>query len=197
VTFVVAFAVAVTTASAQQEPQALFEAGQYEQALAALGPELQAPAASVESHYLAVLIASRLDQPERAAASLAALASNPDHGWQLVSQSASALSHGDAGQAAELANQAVAANPPLFAAHYQLGLSRARAEDWAGAAAAFEHAIELNPTFAYASYYAGLSFSRVRRVDKTAEHFERFLRLAPAAPERTAVQSIMRTLRGR
>ncbi len=121
-----------TTAGAQQSPQALFEAGHYEEALAALAPELQNRSAGPDSHYLAVLIASRLEQPQRAAESLAALTANPDRTWQLVGGSAQALAQGDLGQAAELATQAMAANAASFAAHYQLGLSRARTEDWAG-----------------------------------------------------------------
>jgi hypothetical protein len=34
----------------------------------------------------------------------------------------------------------------------------------------------------------------VKRADQTATHFQAFLRLAPKAPERAEVQSIMRTL---
>jgi len=34
----------------------------------------------------------------------------------------------------------------------------------------------------------------VKRIDLTAQHFQTFLRLAPQAPERGEVQSIMRTL---
>ena len=53
------------------------------------------------------------------------------------------------------------------------------------------------PRFAYAHYYAGLSHYRVGRTDKMAAAFEHFLTLAPKAPERPQVESIMRTLRGR
>ena len=39
--------------------------------------------------------------------------------------------------------------------------------------------------------------ARIKRADLTAEHLERFVKLAPMAPERPAVESLMRTLRGR
>ena len=57
--------------------------------------------------------------------------------------------------------------------------------------------IALDPSFAHAYYYAGLSRYRANRPDLMAARFERFLKLAPDAPERTEVQQIMRTIRGR
>ena len=51
----------------------------------------------------------------------------------------------------------------------------------------FTKAIELKPDFAYAHYYAALAYQRQRQLPKTAEHFDAFLRLAPDAPERSAV----------
>ena len=44
---------------------------------------------------------------------------------------------------------------------------------------------------------AAMAFYRVKRADLMAVHFERFLKLAPNAPERAEVESIMRTMRGR
>ena len=196
---VLTFAVwlAAAAAFAQTSPQAQFEAGQFEQTLASLAPVIADPAADPSSHFLAVQAALRLEQPGRAAPSLAALGANPAPGWQLVGQSVQALMSGDMACAVGCAERAVSANPNLFAAHYQLGLGLARAERWAAAASAFEQALALDPSFAYAAYYAGLSYSKINRADKTAEYFERFLRMAPSAPERAGVQSIMRTLRGR
>jgi hypothetical protein len=50
---------------------------------------------------------------------------------------------------------------------------------------------------AYAHYNAGMNFYKASRVDRMAVYFENFLKLAPNAPERPAVESIMRTVRGR
>jgi tetratricopeptide (TPR) repeat protein len=105
----------------------------------------------------------------------------------------------DAGEAASAARGGTPAvrTTEKFYALYQTGLVKARRDDWAGAADAFERAAALDPMFAYAHYYAGLAYSNVKRPDKVAMHFDHFLRIAPNAPERSAVMSIMRTIRGR
>ena len=194
---VIALSLAGSSAFAQSTAQAQFEAGQFEQAVATLAPTIANPAADPWSHFLAIQAYLRLDQPAAAAPSVAALTASEHPDWRLVGESIQAFTTGNVGGAIERAQRAVDVNANHFAAHYQLGLSKARAEDWAGAAQAFERALELNPTFAYAAYYAGLSYSKVNRADKTAEYFERFLRMASSAPERPGVQSIMRTLRGK
>jgi hypothetical protein len=53
------------------------------------------------------------------------------------------------------------------------------------------------PTFAYAHYNAGMAWYQARRLDKMATHFETFIRLAPGAPERPAVEQLMRSIRRR
>jgi tetratricopeptide (TPR) repeat protein len=192
-----AFSLAASTAFAQSPAQTQFEAGQYEQALATLGPELANPAADPWNHFLAVQAYVRMERPADAAPSVAALTGSEHPDWRLVGESIQALNDGNVGGAIERAERAVEVNPNHFAAQYELGLAKARAEDWAGAARAFERSVELNPNFAYAAYYTALSYSKVNRADKTAEYFERFMRMAPSAPERPGVTSIMRTLRGR
>ena len=87
--------------------------------------------------------------------------------------------------------------PDLPQPHFQLGLALARAQQWAEAAAAFDAASELQPNNAYAHYYGGMMHYRANRVDRMAVHFEQFLKLAPEAPERPEVVSIMRTLQAR
>jgi len=182
-----------------ESAQQLFEAGEYERALAALQEERDAASASTENHYLASLVLLRLSPPQvdRAHAELDAVRSDEREAWQHTADSAAALAANDTTAALEAATAAVAADPMLFAAQYQLGLAHARAENWPAAAEAFERATDLDPAFAYAHYYAGIAYSRLRRADVEARHFELFIRLAPKAPERLAVESIMRTLRGR
>ena len=82
-------------------------------------------------------------------------------------------------------------------ARYQLGLVEAARNNHQQAAEAFAKATELDPQMAYAHYEAGMAFYKAKRVDRMAVYFEHFLKLAPNAPERPAVQSIMRTVRGR
>ena len=90
---------------------------------------------------------------------------------------------------------AVALAPESFHAQYQLGLTRLLRDDYAGAATALERATELDGNDAYAHYFAGVAFSKDRRIDKLSRHFRTFLDLAPEAPERPQVETILRTLR--
>ena len=82
-------------------------------------------------------------------------------------------------------------------AQFQLGRALDAKGENAQAADAFAKAAERKPQMAYAHYQAGMSFYKAKRVDKMAVYFENFLKLAPNAPESPAVQSIMKTVRGR
>lgn len=182
---------------AEISAKALFEAGQYEQAIRAVAQQRQHGMNEPADTYLSAQSYQKLGQPDRAKAEFAVLADLEDAGWRLVGGSAKSLIDGDIEQALQAATHAAAEAPDFFFARYQLGLVKAERQDWNGAADAFERASQTDPTFAYAHYYAGLAYSKVKRADRTAAHFEVFLKLAPKAPERPAVESIMRTLRGR
>jgi tetratricopeptide (TPR) repeat protein len=82
-------------------------------------------------------------------------------------------------------------------AHFERGLVLMARRDYDAASAAFEQSLALDGTNAAAHYYGGLADYRTKRVDRMAAHFEAFLRLAPDAPERPEVESIMRTIRGK
>jgi tetratricopeptide (TPR) repeat protein len=192
-----AMVLAPVAMSAQQpapSPQQLFESGQYPQVVAAIAA--QGPAAAPGSTYLAGLSRLRLNQNAEAQAEFAKLeaAGNP---WALISQSATALIQNNHPVAIERATTATQIAPTHFESHYQLGLAFSAAQQWEPAAAAFEKAASLNPGFAYSYYYAGLAYSRLQRVDQMAKNLEYFLKLAPNAPEREAVMSLMRSVRGR
>lgn len=195
---IVAVAVGAVALHAQdtRSAQQLFEAGLYDQSLQKIAEARQQGAAGPGEAYLAGQVLLKLHRAEEATREFDTLARLGDPQWVLVGQSASALAAQNNQHALELATRAVEAAPASFHAQYQLGLAKAEFSDWAGCAEAFHRAAELNPGFAYAHYYAGLSYSRIRRADRTSEHFERFLKLAPSAPERGAVESLMRTLRG-
>jgi tetratricopeptide (TPR) repeat protein len=117
--------------------------------------------------------------------------------WRDIGRSALALMDSKPDQAVEAADRAVANGASLSEAYFQRGLALSAKPDMTAAAAAFEKATELDPMWAGAHYYAGLVQSKVKRLDLTASHFNAFLKLAPQAPERAEVESIMRTLRGR
>jgi len=180
-------------ANAQGRAQQLFEAGQDEAALAAAAEVPGDPAGA----YLAGQVRLRMNQPAEASREFQRVAGQPDPAWQAIGQSGAALAGGDLHGALDAGTRAVAAAPGSFHANYQLGLVKAKMNDWAGAAEAFGQAAEIDPSFAYAHYYAGIANSRIKRADLTAVHLERFVKLAPMAPERPAVETLLRTLRGR
>jgi len=183
----------VTVAQEPSEAQRAFEAGRYQQVVDAAGA-----GADPAVLFLGALSAQKLNATDRANAFLDQLAQRPDtDAWHYVGLSAKQLLAGDDEAALDSARRATAADGALPEASYALGLVLIKRQDWGGAAAAFDRAWMQNPSFAYAHYYAGLSHNRASRPDLMAARFERFLKLAPDAPERTEVQQIMRTVRGR
>jgi tetratricopeptide (TPR) repeat protein len=72
-----------------------------------------------------------------------------------------------------------------------------RQGNYEGSLEAFSRALERKPDLAYAHYYAGVASQRLRQMARMSQHFEIFMKLAPEAPERTAVAAILRTMRPR
>jgi tetratricopeptide (TPR) repeat protein len=171
------------------EVQRLFQSGSYEQAVDA------ARDGDPASTYLAAQSLVKLDRADQASAQLSRLKASDQPGWRLVGESGEALIANDAGRSVELARRAIEADGGNPFAHYQLGLAASKGGDWGGAVQGFTKALELKPDFAYAHYYAALAYQRQRQLSKTAEHFDAFLRLAPEAPERSAVVAILRTIK--
>lgn len=186
-----ALCLAVLPAAAEQKAdvQRLFQSGAYEQAAEA------ARDGDPASTYVAAQALIKAERSDRAAAEFARLRAGGDAAWQLVGESGEALVGGDAGRAVELARKATEADGNNAFAHYQLGLAASRASDWGTAEGAFAKTMQLKPDFAYAHYYKALVHQRLRQLPRSAEHFEAFLRLAPDAPERSAVLAIMKTLK--
>ena len=180
---------AVAAAEQKPEVQRLFQSGAYEQAVDA------ARDGDPASTYLAAQALIRLERNERAVAELTRLRGGDASGWRLIAESSEALINNDAARALEIARRAAESDNGNPFAHYQLGLAASKASDWGTAVAGFSRAVELKPDLAYAHYYAALAHQRQRQLPKAAEHFEAFLRLAPDAPERSAVLAIMRTLK--
>ncbi len=138
----------------------------------------------------------KLKQPDAAKEAFGRL-DRADEAWKAVGGSAIALTDGNRDAALEAAQAAVARNPGLAEAQYQLGVVLEARNERPAAAEAFVKATQANPQMAYAHYYAAMNYYEAKRVDRMAVYFENFLKLAPNAPERPAVESIMRTVRGR
>ncbi|MFM8533254.1 MAG: hypothetical protein ACKOEC_06630 [Acidimicrobiia bacterium] len=180
---------ASSVAAQKPEVQRLFQSGSYEQAADA------ARGGDAASTYIAAQSLIKLERADQAAAEFALLRETDQPAWRLVAESGEELIGNDTGRAVDLARKAVDADDGNPFAHYQLGLSAAKATDWGTAVAGFTKAVQLRPDFAYAHYYAALAYQRQRQLPKTAEHFDAFLRLAPNAPERSAVIAILRTIK--
>lgn len=175
------------------EVQRLFEAGRYQQVVDATTPQ-SAP----EVLYTTAQSQQKLGANDQALQTYGRLAERPENDpWHFIGLSGRQLVEGNMEAAVGSARQGVAAGGDLPQAHFQLGLALARQQQWAEAAAAFEGASSRQPTNAYAHYYGGMAYYRANRVDRMATHFEQFLKLAPEAPERPEVTSIMRTLQKR
>ena len=177
------------SADQKADVQRLFQSGAYEQVVEA------AQGADPASTFLAAQALIKLNRNDGAAAEMARLRASGNQSWQLVGESGEALIANDTGRAVDLARRATEADGENPFAFYQLGLAASKATDWGAADAAFSRTIQLKPDFAYAHYYAALVHQRLRQLPKAAEHFDAFLRLAPDAPERSAVLAIMRTLK--
>jgi len=175
----------------QEDPRKLFESGQFQAAVDKI-PE-DAPA---DAQYLKGLAQLRLAQKDEAKATFGRLAAGGD-AWKSIGDSAVALIDGNQDGALEAAKAAVAVDGAPTAAHYQLGMTLEARGETAPAAEAFAKAAELDPQMAYAHYNAGMNYYKAKRVDRMAVYFQNFLKLAPKAPEKPAVESIMRTVRGR
>lgn len=181
------------------EIRKLYEAGKYQQVIDAVAALTQ-PQPPTPVIYIAGLAHEKLQQPVRANERFAQLSTNrPEtNAWVFIGRSATSLNQTPkmVAESIAAARHAVELDPQNPHAHYQLGLALSNQRDYAGAAQAFVRVTEIDPANAYAHYYAGLSFYQLRRIDQVAKHFEAFLRLAPEAPERGQVASIMRTIRG-
>ena len=175
------------------EIQRLFEAGKYQQVV-----DSTTPAAAPDVLYTTAQSQQKLGALDQAAQTFGRLAERPEGDpWHFIGLSGRQLVEGNIDAAVASARQAAAMAPSLPYTQFQLGLALARAQQWAEAATAFDMAGQLQPNNAYAHYYGGMMYYRANRVDQMAVHFETFLKLAPEAPERPEVMSIMRTLQRR
>ena len=186
---VLAWSGSAVAAEQKPEVQRLFQSGSYEQAVEA------ARDGDPASTYLAAQSLIKLDRNDQATAEMTRLRSSDNPAWRLIGESGEALVANDAGRSVELARRAIEADGGNPFAQYQLGVAASKASDWGTASQSFAKAIELKPDLAYAHYYAALAYQRQRQLSKTAEHFDAFLRLAPDAPERSAVVAILRTIK--
>ena len=194
---VAAFAVCAAEVAAQDQPtlsvQKLIERGALDEAVQRAEGERD----NSESTFFAAEALAKMNNNARAAEEYSRLRETGDDSWKAIGESGVLLTNGDLDGAMEAANRAAAANGDNPYAHYQIGLVASRQGNYARALEAFSRALELKSDLAYAHYYAGVASQRVKEMARMSEHFAIFLKLAPEAPERTAVAAILRTMRPR
>lgn len=117
--------------------------------------------------------------------------------WASIGLSAVQLMDMQFDEALASSDRAVRMAAALPEAHYQRGIVLMFRKEYGDAVDAFTQATRIDPRSAAAYYYAGLANSRVKRIDLMANNFSMFIKLAPNAPERPEVESILRTVRGR
>ena len=180
------------------EVRRLYEAGKYRDTVTAVD---QAAAAAEDTTprlvYLKALSEQKLDNDDGARESYRRLADMAHPAWSAIGRSALATMAKDFDEAKTAANEGVEQGGSLPEAYYQRGIVLAFRREFPDAARDFDTATMLDSSFAAAHYYGGLAEYRAKRLDRMAAHFEAFLKLAPNAPERPEVDSIMRTVRGR
>ena len=172
--------------------QALLERGALDEAVQRAEQQRGNP----EATFFAAQALAKMKDTGRAMAEYTRLREVEDESWRAIGESAALLTEGNVEGAMQAAERAVGANQENAFAHYQLGTVATRQNNYARAAEAFTRAVQLKEDFAYAHYYAGAAHQRLKNIARMSEHFEAFMRLAPEAPERTAVAAILRTLRG-
>lgn len=181
----------------EEDPQKLFEAGKYQELVSLVGSKRDEGAVDPSWTYLAGQSYLRMNDSRAAAEEFGRLAGSEDGVWKEIGESARQLAESDEDAAIAAAARAVKADGDHLYANYQLGLAYLHKSNFTRAADVFGKAAQIDPRFAYAYYYAGHAHYKAKRVDQLAKYWATFLKLAPEAPERAAVESIMKTVKGR
>ncbi len=192
-----ALAVALTAGQNVADVRQLYDAGRYQEVVRAADLAGAEADNAARLQYLAAQSYSKLNDADGARRTYQRLADSGANPWSPIGKSAVQLMDNQFDEALASADQAVAMAASLPEAHYQRGIVFMTRKDYGGAVDAFTRATELDPRFAAAYYYAGLANYRVKRIDLMANNFGTFIKLAPNAPERPEVESILRTVRGR
>jgi tetratricopeptide (TPR) repeat protein len=193
----IALAFALGAAQNAADVRQLYDAGRYQDVVRASDAAPGATDAASRLQYLAAQSYGKLNDTDGARRTYQRLAASGTNPWAPIGKSALQLMDKQFDAALASADQAVGAMPSLPEAHYQRGLVLMLRTDYGNAVDSFTKATTLDPGFAAAYYYAGLANYRVKRIDLMTNNFSTFVKLAPNAPERPEVESILRTVRGR
>jgi tetratricopeptide (TPR) repeat protein len=193
----IALAVALTAGQNVADVRQLYDAGRYQEVVRATDLTRAEADNASRLQYLAAQSYTKLNDTDGARRTYQRLADSGANPWAPIGKSAVQLMDKQYDEALASADQAVRMAATLPEAHYQRGIVRMFRKEYGDALDAFTKATQLDPTFAAAYYYAGLASARVKRIDLTASNFGMFVKLAPNAPERPEVESVLRGVQGR
>ena len=177
--------------AAAASAQTLYESGRYRDVLSTVGPGSQDAVGLFFSAHSSLKLGQR-EEARRLFVQLRDLGAGP--AWQVTSDLAIALIE-DNPEAIDRARGAAAAFPSDPFVQFELGIAHVRRNDVAAAAQAFDRCSSADPRFAYAYYNGGIVYDRLNRTDLALTRLETFLRLAPDAPERPEVASLLQTFK--
>lgn len=180
---------------AASSPRDLYQAGRYQETVDRVAALRADGAAGPADIWLMGQSLAKLNRDAEARDAFASLGGSEDDAWTFVGRSAAAVLDGDLDAALGHARAAVERAPEAFHTNMQLGIVQTLRNDFGGASVALEKAAQIDGADAYAHYYAGLAASKLRRTDRMIAHFEAFVRLAPEAPERPTVETLLRTVK--
>ena len=193
----IALAMTLAAGQATLDVRQLYDAGRYQEVVRATSVTTAEADNASRLQYLAAQSYTKLNDADGARRTYQRLADSGASPWAPIGKSAVQVMDKQFDEALASADQAVRMAATLPEAHYQRGIVLMFRKEYGDAVDAFTKATQLDPTFAAAYYYAGLASSRIKRIDLTANNFGMFVKLAPNAPERPEVESILRTVRGR
>jgi tetratricopeptide (TPR) repeat protein len=193
----IALAVALTAGQNVADVRQLYDAGRYQEVVRATDLTRAEADNASRLQYLAAQSYTKLNDGDGARRTYQRLADSGANSWAPIGKSAVQLMDKQFDEALASADQAVRMAATLPEAHYQRGIVFMFRKEYGDAVDAFTKATQLDPTFAAAYYYAGLASSRIKRIDLMANNFGMFIKLAPNAPERPEVESVLRAARGR
>jgi tetratricopeptide (TPR) repeat protein len=191
--FIVPLTLSAVDSAGQDSVQKLMERGALDEAVQKAESERDNP----ESTYLAAQAFSKMSDEGRANEEYSRLRERGEEDWKAIGESGASLAAGNVDEAMAAATRAVAANDGNPYAHFQVGVVASRQNNFQRAAEGFGRSVAIKPDLAYGHYYAGLANQRLKQIAKMSEHLETFIRLAPDAPERTAVGAFLRTIKRR
>jgi len=193
----IAFALALFAGQTGTDVRQLFDAGRYQEVVKTADQPAVENEEAARLQYLKGQSYAKVNDTDGARRAYERLAGSHEKAWASIGKSALQLIDKQLDESLESANQAVSAGDSLPESHYQRGMALMGRKDYPEAATSFTKATQLDPNFASAYYYAGLANYRIKRIDLMTNNFEKFVRLAPNAPERPEIDSILRTVRGR